>query len=88
MLAQVITHCQFAISRHYFIILLILKLFFAKWVVTSNLSALRFMLVDFRKHEKFITKLAFNLKAMDNFFDNTRCSSNFDVFVANRTITI
>lgn len=86
--ANIVTDTKFAFWSNHFVVLLITQMLVAKWVITHYFAALRLMFFNFWEPYHRWAKTTLNSKTMDNFFNNSWCSSNFDIFMANRTVFV
>ena len=88
MLTNVITNAKLSIICYNFVVFLVFQCFLANWVVARHLATRLLMLLNFNKRYYFWTVAALDLEGVDNLFNYAGGTSNLDVSVAHRAISV
>ena len=88
LLANVVAHVEFALRGHHLVVLLVLERLLAQGIVAHNFATLGLVFLNLRQTNDCGTVTALDTKRIDDFFDDTRGTPDFDVKMANRAVFV
>ena len=88
LLANIVAHVEFALRGHHLVVLLVLERLLAQGIVAHNFATLGLVFLNLRQTNDCGTVTALDPKRVDDFFDDTRGTPNFDVKMANRAVLV